>query len=52
MPKSNDGGWFLDDTPLVSDEESREIFRLIEEGKNAEAQALMDRLFAPESDDR
>ena len=43
MPKTDDG-WTLDDTPMFTEEQWKQIQQLIADGKEEEAQKLIDEI--------
>jgi len=45
MPRTKDGGYILDDTPVVDEELLQKIHKLLEEGKLDEANKLVDEAF-------
>jgi len=44
MPETKDGGWLLDDSPTFTEEQWVQIQQLIKDGKQDEAQKLIDEL--------
>ena len=42
MPQTKDGGWILDDSPMFTPEQWAQIQQLLADGKEAEAQAMID----------
>jgi hypothetical protein len=46
MPKTDDGGWLLDDSPIFTPEEWAQIQQLLKAGKKDEAQKMIDEILS------